>query len=67
METTTKVNGKTVTWSLAPRETPDKVAADLISRGFDGQYYMGESRPVGRQKQRIALFVRGANGFEYAL
>jgi hypothetical protein len=69
MTTTTVINGKTVTWTLTVVLTGEQTAADLKNRGFDGTYYMGQSVPSGRQKQRTALFVRsGLDGtFEHAL
>jgi hypothetical protein len=62
MTTTTIINKKPVVWNLTEVATGEKVQRDLMARGFDGKYYMGESTPAGRQKQRTALFVRNANG-----
>ncbi len=69
MTTTTAINGKRVNWVLTVVATGDATAADLKNRGFDGTYYIGQSVPSGRQKQRTALFLRsGSTGqFEYAL
>ena len=69
MTTTTTINKKSVAWNLSEMTIGEKVKADLIARGFDGNYYMGESVPTGRQAKRTALFVRSATTgeFDYAV
>lgn len=69
MTTTTIINKKPVAWNLVEMEIGNLVQADLIARGFDGKYYMGESVPTGRQVKRTALFVRSAatGQFDYAI
>ena len=69
MTTTTIINKKPVAWNLAEMTIGEKVKADLIARGFDGNYYMGESVPTGRQAKRTALFVRSATTgqFDFAI
>ena len=69
MTTTTIINKKPVAWNLTEMTIGDKVKADLIARGFDGKYYLGESVPTGRQAKRTSLFVRSATTgeFDYAL
>ena len=69
MTTTTIINKKPVAWNLAEMTTGEKVKADLIARGFDGNYYMGESVSTGRQAKRTALFVRSATTgqFDFAI
>ena len=69
MTTTTIINKKLVAWNLCEMATGPLVQADLIARGFDGTYYLGESVPVGRQVKRTALFVRNATTgqFDYAI
>jgi hypothetical protein len=69
MTTTTIINGKLTTWNLTEMPTGEKLQANLIARGFDGKYYLGESIPTGRQIKRTSLFLRNATDgqFVYAL
>lgn len=63
MTATIKVNRKMVTYTLSQMTIGENVKADLIARGFDGTYWMGEAG------NRNALFIRDAatGKFELAI
>lgn len=58
-QTFTHTDGRTYTVTEVHR--PERLAADLIGRGFDGACYVAEARPVGRQRvTRSGMFFRSA-------
>lgn len=53
--------GQTFTLTLTTEHRPN-LRADLISRGFDGDVWMGESKPSGRQRvAKHCMFYRSTN------
>lgn len=60
-ELTTTENGRTFTLTLDTATRPN-LRADLLSRGFDGEVYMGESKATGRQRgTKHGVFYRSTN------
>lgn len=56
------------TYTLTEKIVSPEVRDDMISRGWDGKLYFGESKPVGRQRKAMqALFYRAAQtgSFEF--
>jgi hypothetical protein len=60
-ELTAKAYGRTFTLTLDSNVRP-ALRSDLLSRGFDGDVYMGESKPTGRQRAtKHCMFYRSTN------
>lgn len=60
-ELTARAYGCTFTLTLDNAVRPDLRAA-LLSRGFDGEVYLGVSKPAGRQRSvKRCTFYRSAN------
>lgn len=68
MNTTTIINKKSVVWNLEEMAIGVLVKAELISKGFEGSYYLGKSVPTGKQIERVSIFVRSATtgNFDFA-
>ena len=50
-------------WTMQQQPTSEIVRADLKSRGFDGEIFIGESRPIGRQRAtKHSMFYRSNDG-----
>lgn len=60
-ELTARAYGRTFTLTLDSAERP-ALRADLLSRGFDGDVFMGVSQPAGRQRgTKHCMFYRSVN------
>jgi hypothetical protein len=60
-ELTATAYGRTFTLTLDAATRPN-LRADLLSRGFDGEVYMGESKATGRQRgTKHCMFYRSTN------
>ena len=58
---TTTINGRT--FELTQQAELPRLAADLKSRGFDGNTWVGVSQPTGRQRKTFTvLFYRTQAG-----
>lgn len=60
-ELTARAYGRTFTLTTDSAARP-ALRADLLSRGFDGDVFLGVSRPTGRQRGvKHCMFYRSTN------
>ncbi len=50
-------------WMMEQQASSEAARADLKSRGFDGEVFLGESLPIGRQRaKKYGMFYRSPKG-----